>query len=256
MVNFNENHTEVGGYPYIEINDVYYMPCTRCWGTGHYSFDGQSTVCYKCGDSDGARIGREIGDFAATLKHANKRAAAQQKRIADRNAKAAAEVEEHWAKVNATVPQDVIGYLKDKNYLNTKNAFIVSVAEQLQNVSNSRMLSERQIEAVRKYMAREAEESEKKANAEHLAEGRQTITGKVVKVNHYDSQYGLVVKMLVEIDGTHKVFGTVPETFRSQLDYDTDKLVGREVTFIAKVENTDDPTFARFTRPTKAAIKA
>lgn len=30
-------------------------PCSRCSGTGHYSFNGEHSICYKCGGKNGCR---------------------------------------------------------------------------------------------------------------------------------------------------------------------------------------------------------
>lgn len=74
---------------------------------------------------------------------------------------------------------------------------------------------------------------------------RTTIEGVVVstKVNYTD--FGTVLKMLVETDEGWKVWGTVPNSITAEK--------GDRVQFVARVEaSNDDPLFGFYSRPTKA----
>lgn len=132
------------------------------------------------------------------------------------------------------------------------NSFLADVARKLRQYGN---LSTKQVEAVRKAVARinEPEEKEEEVTTPVLT-GKQIITGVVLTTRYVDSQYGGNLKMLVRDDRGFKVWGSVPRSltqdadgFYSQLAHDT------RVKFNATVEaSNDDPSFGFFKRPTKA----
>lgn len=137
------------------------------------------------------------------------------------------------------------------------NPFLADVARKLRQYGN---LSTKQVEAIRKAMARIAkpEEKEEEITAPVLT-GKQIITGTVLSTKYVESQFGGSLKMLVRDDRGFKVWGSVPRSltqgddgFYSQLANDT------RVKFTATVEvSNDDPCFGFFKRPTKAeAISA
>lgn len=85
---------EILSEPFKENNKMYVyvkQPCPRCSATGHYSFDGSSTTCYKCGGGKWFKTKvryytesqRAAMDKAAE-KRAEKRAAIQAERAAAR----------------------------------------------------------------------------------------------------------------------------------------------------------------------------
>jgi hypothetical protein len=125
-------------------------------------------------------------------------------------------------------------------------------------------LSERQIGAAErairqhaereaKRLAREAQWAAERAAASPAPAGRVQVTGKVIKLVDYPSDYafdGYVTKMIVVDDAGWRVFITVPAAI-GQVEQ------GQRVKFMAKLEpKSDDPTFAKGSRPTKAEILA
>jgi hypothetical protein len=130
-------------------------------------------------------------------------------------------------------------------------------------------LSERQIEAVRRSVQRDAEfaarraaEREALVDAPPLAEGRQRIVGEIVSAKEQDTMYGLQRKMLVRLADGNKVWGTVPSSIIDAAwsmdrpgDTTRDRLVGLQVQFTAQVERSHDDThFGFFKRPTNAEV--
>lgn len=58
-------------------------PCTRCGGTGHYSFNGEHSRCYKCDGKNGARSLTKRGVAAKAYYLAKFRVAASDIKIGD-----------------------------------------------------------------------------------------------------------------------------------------------------------------------------
>lgn len=76
--------------------------------------------------------------------------------------------------------------------------------------------------------------------------GRVTVTGEVLMIKFYDSDYGGSLKMIVRDDTGYRVFVTVPSAIQ------VDK--GDRVSFTATITPADDdPTFSFGKRPTKAS---
>ncbi len=106
-------------------------------------------------------------------------------------------------------------------------------------------------------LEREADERTRQETAEAAEikapapEGRLAVTGTVLGCKVKESMYGPTLKMLVKVEteaGSWKCWGTVP----SALD---EELKGRRVTFTAAFKpSDDDPSFAFFSRPTKASL--
>lgn len=139
-------------------------------------------------------------------------------------------------------------------------------------------LSERQVAAIVKTLARDAE---REAQAEDetpkgvVAFGRQTVTGIVLGLKMVDTRFGYALKMLVETQmggGRVKVYGSAP-TIKDPCPHDaeadcacdgdeTARYIirrierGDEVTFTAAFEQSnDDPAFGFFKRPTKGSLR-
>ena len=110
--------------------------------------------------------------------------------------------------------------------------------------------SERQIEALREAVARDAERAAEQATeiTAPVITGRIQITGTVLTTKWQDSHFGSTLKMLVRDDRGFKVWGTVPSSLPNTES-------GDRVTFTAAVEaSDDDETFGFFKRPTKAQL--
>lgn len=98
----------------------------------------------------------------------------------------------------------------------------------------------------------QAERDERDAahqNGQDSPEGRVEITGSILCFKWQSSDYGDVLKMLVQDDRGFRVWGTVPKS----LD---DAERGSRVTFTATLtQSSRDAKFGFFKRPTKAAIQ-
>ena len=82
---------------------------------------------------------------------------------------------------------------------------------------------------------------------EDVTEGRQVINGTVLALKNQESDWGSVLKMLVQDDKGFRVWGSVP----SSLDCNRED----HITFTATVTPSDkDSKFGFFKRPTKAAV--
>lgn len=126
-------------------------------------------------------------------------------------------------------------------------------------------LTERQSAAVEKFAAkadefaardaeRQAEREAELANAAPLADGRRSISGKVISTKWQEGDYGTTAKMLVKEDDGNKVWGTVPESLFRE-GHDLDGMKGLRVEFTATVERSrDDEHFGFYKRPTGATI--
>lgn len=132
------------------------------------------------------------------------------------------------------------------------NDFIKDVARKLRQYGE---LSERQIEAVRRAVVRDAERAARQeAQAEEatapVPTGRVTITGTVVMRRFYENDFGGSIKIIVkgETDGGFwKVFVTEPAAITTE--------VGDVVTLTATIEASDkDESFGFGKRPSKASV--
>lgn len=114
---------------------------------------------------------------------------------------------------------------------------------------------------------RDAERAEKVANAQPLVAGRQQIRGTVLSGRVADTHFGMVTKILVEMEDGNRVWGTAPayllDEVWEELLYgvegtsfqirDEDVVAaarGREVEFRGTVQpKEDDPHFGFYSRP-------
>lgn len=103
------------------------------------------------------------------------------------------------------------------------------------------------------FIAEQKTEEEKsvldKAHSEgaDVADGRQVINGTVLAMKNQESDWGSVLKMLVQDDRGFRVWGSVP----SSLDCNRED----QITFTATVSQSDkDSKFGFFKRPTKASV--
>lgn len=97
-------------------------------------------------------------------------------------------------------------------------------------------------------LAEHEEEMKRSEMFEPLQEGRYEVSGEVLGFKEVVSGYGSTMRMLVELESGHRVFGTLP----SSID---DAQKGDKIVFTAAFTpkpNAND--FGWFTRPTKARI--
>jgi hypothetical protein len=257
----NYTETTIEGYTYLVVGETFYTGCKRCGGTGHYSFDGQSTVCYECRNVDRARLGSLVGDRAEAEKHAHRRAVAKARRDAKRNAEALARMEK-MAEAQAALSADVREFLlaaeqRIEDGLERSN-FVRSMVDRY-NTYRAMVewggFSEGQINAIRKVISDRAADSNARAELGPVATGRRLIEGVVQSVKLVEGDWGSTFKMLViEADG-HKVYGSIPNNLLEGRM--SDDLIGLQVTLTATVEQSrNDESFGIFKRPTKAGISA
>lgn len=216
--------------------------CHRCGGGGIYHTYG---LCFHCGGRGIESAANSKQKFPNTLA-----------RIEQENAEAAAA-----ASAAAALPDDVTAALQANRDSDRPNEFLGDLHATV--YGRGLMLSEKQIEAVRRIAARAAEwEASKAAEAIALAavpgltEGRQRIVGEVVTVKWSNGQYP-ALKMLVRLADGNKVYGTVPAALDPYPDADEQTLVGATVEFTGTIEpSADDPHFGFFSRPAKASVLA
>lgn len=257
----NYTETVIEGYSYLIVGETFYTGCKRCGGTGHYSFDGQSSVCYECRNDARARLGSLVGDRATAEAHAHKRAQAKARRDAKRNAEALARMEK-MAEAQAALPADVREFLETSGQriedgLERSN-FVRSMVDRY-NTYRAMVewggFTPAQVAAVRKVITDRQADSNARAELGPVATGRRLIEGIVQSVKLVDGDWGSTFKMLViEADG-HKVYGSIPNNLLEGRM--SDDLIGLQVSLTATVEaSRNDESFGIFKRPTKAGISA
>lgn len=131
------------------------------------------------------------------------------------------------------------------------NDFYRSMAQQLRKNGE---LSERQVAAYTKAVARDAERAAQRAAEGELdapaPSGKVTVVGKVLSLKVQSSAYGDTLKMLVRDDRGFKVWVSVPAAING-----SDTVAGVRVQFTATLEVSDrDECFAFGKRPTKASV--
>jgi hypothetical protein len=177
------------------------LPCGRCGGYGEYSFNSMDgSMCYGCyGAGTGKPIEWTDAERIAKRRTADK-ARAEKKRIA-------ALLDSAYA-FNALFDEaaDVIAWLSDKT---DRNGFIGDVARKLRDNST---LSERQIAAIRKIIAQDAEKKESAKAAGHFGEigKRVEVEVQIVSIKAIESQFGesLLLTMKTREGHTLKSFAS------------------------------------------------
>lgn len=191
-----------------------------------------------------------IKDRAAREQAALEKALAREKFNAEN-----AEVVEYLMAINPEA--DYVG--QDPQVRRNISEFELSLARQLRNKGE---LSEAQVEAIKKTIARNAEFAARKAeeakDAGPFRSGKRTVEGVIVSSKWQDSQYGGAMKMLIKEDDGNKVWGTMPELIVSYVlarPISYDDIRGMRVRFNASVEQSrNDEHFGFYKRPTKPEI--
>jgi hypothetical protein len=98
---------------------------------------------------------------------------------------------------------------------------------------------------------RKAQRELEAANAAPVVEGRQTISGEVLKAEWRETHFGAALKITVKTVDGRVFWGTAPSALGEVTR-------GQQVVFVATVEKTDRPNFGFFKRPsvTKAMAAA
>jgi len=134
-------------------------------------------------------------------------------------------------------------------------------ADLLRKLTQYGSLTEGQLAAVERNMAKDVERAEsretqaaewaaiKRPIPELFSNTRATITGTVLSLKDTYNDFGPVTKMLVLDDHNFKVWGTCPRAIIDDVDR------GSRVTFAAAIKiSDDDESFGFFSRPTSATL--
>lgn len=165
-----------------------------------------------------------------------------------------------------------LAFLNDKDHEHT-NSFVADVARKLRRYGE---LSERQVDAVRRSIVRDAEFAAKRAEQQAadaetnwipVPSGRIVVEGVVLSAKWKDSDFGSNLKLLIQVDtaaGSFKVYGNAPISLLGRNEWDDEGQIsvpavgrGDKVRFTATVERapwSDDEFFGTFKRPAKAEI--
>ncbi|QFP95358.1 hypothetical protein SEA_YUUY_29 [Microbacterium phage YuuY] len=284
---------EFEGFYYVVTNDgVFGKGCSRCGGTGHYSFNGYDSICYLCNNNWEARLGDIFETEAEAQKWCHGRALAKARRDAKREQERLAKLAKRDAAWDALEASHPAVWALLTSVLNVRawnqpngdvypssterDSFVLQLADQLWKL-DERPFSERQIAALQRVADRRAEQ-QAEAEAHPAPEGRVVVTGEVVSAKAVEGDYGTAYKILVKDDAGFKVWCSIPKAQADQA-YDeyrethqesytwgpdcwllgadgTDEqgVKGRRITFTATLQpSKDDKSFAFGSRPTKGA---
>lgn len=271
------SEVSAGGADWVQVegSEKFTKLCRKCGGTGqHWAVHQDDGVCYSC---NGSGVDHRTG--TKTLKELEQKLAAKAREFARKEAARLAICAERDARVaRLAAAEPAIADLLQKTYDNeneayntgdynvvsSTNKFLREMAAQIHN-AQGRDLSERQLEAVRKFTVA------RPSTGAPVVEGRYEMVGKVVSTKTVESDFGTGYKMLVELADGQRVFGSIPNNLWSEVEFlggyrklawdETDgvmkKLVGMELKFTATVERSSkDESFGFFKRPTKASVVA
>lgn len=183
----------------VEIEGTIYDPCKRCTVGGHYSFNGQDSICYGChGYSHG-----KVTDEADIVRRyvARQKAEARRIKAAEKAAKEQADALAAWVAENAEIAEALKAHViptDDEGYTDfsfkPRDKFLSSLADQ----ASYKALSPKQTEAARTALARLAEQD--KARAEKrgfdIALGHWGEVGKRAEVT-------VTVEKIIVIEGDY-----------------------------------------------------
>lgn len=241
MIEYRDPHPDKKG------TDLVRETCMKCGGTGVYV--GHSSITWKRGDAGEAPwcfdcngVGYHdvrVSSIRARVRREVKRAEEMEREAVEALREAARREQEvtEWISNHTDVWQWLAEHAERSRF-----AF-----DLIQSLNERGSLSDRQVEAVRKAIARD----EATATGADVPEGRETVTGEVVTLKEVEDNYspygGTIIKMVVLDDRGFKVYGTRPSSLAG-----VDR--GSRVTFTAALApSDDDPKFGFFKRPTKAA---
>lgn len=284
---------EFEGFYYVESTDgLFGKGCSRCGGTGHYSFNGVDSICYKCSNVWEYRMGDLFDTREQAEKWCHQRAVRKAQADRKREAEHAKLLFKYVGKVQDVINRaaDVAEFLLQVNLRTSfedepgvtyeKDTFVIAMAEALQYPAQAdKPFSDRMIEATRKVIAKRTER-QVEAAAHPAPTGRVAVTGEIVSCKVQESDFGTQYKVLVKDDQGFKVWCSLPSAQRSEqhdlfYDWVQEKgsylgdfgpwcffvgtgdfqgVKGRRITFTATLEpSKDDVSFAFGSRPTKGA---
>ena len=179
------------------IEDRY---CPKCGGKGYGGWFPDGGVCYMCGGSGGYHKAFVKLYTEEQLKKLND---AAEKRIANKLAQIEAE-----KAANKKALMDQYGDLIEKaKPFTEQNSFLNDIIYGIES-GKFNSLTEKQVSAIEKTVARIKEQEEKKKIKGDAPLGKQVVSGTILTVKRQNSPYGIVTKMLVELDNLSTVWGT------------------------------------------------
>lgn len=267
------------------INPADYEPLP--WPNAFQDLGYPAATCYHCGHriryaagykhlptGEHVVFGEECADLIDTENRISyefkrlRKAAAEKRKQEKRN--------QEWIDRREAMEQDfpeVVEFMEITNWQAEKFTFLIDMKFAYDKWGS---LTERQISAVEKIMAKRIQQAEAKLDEEEpvndAPDGRTFAVGKVVSLKHQDGYYGSTLKMLVVLDDGNKVWGTVPQALvdatTPQWGWDEDKneyfpiapeygtdIRGLWVKFNATFKRSDnDSHFSTFKRPGKVEI--
>jgi hypothetical protein len=273
---------EINGYYFVSTDGVFYRGCTRCGGTGHYSFNGYDSICSKCNNVFELRLGTYIGTREDAEKDATKREKARLAREAKREQERLKLVAKQDAKVAAAraAYPGVIEFLESLDVYEERSSFITSMIENVTFVSNhDKPFTENMAKAVQREMEKRVARQAEIAATEPVPAGRQVVTGEIVGTKIVEGDYGTAYKITVKDDRGFRIYVSLPKAQADEAydqwfaehpepytygpacwflgidGHDDDHgIKGRRITFTATLEQSrDDASFGFGSRPTKGS---
>lgn len=101
---------------------------------------------------------------------------------------------------------------------------------------------------------REDERYERAQRGDVLKEGRYELSGVVKRIRYKDTEWGISMKCVIQLDEYKAVYGTLSDDMYCALVGDgvEDDMIGKRITFTARVKQSDDdPLFGYYSRPSK-----
>jgi hypothetical protein len=240
-------------FKYVKVT----TKCVRCGGSGRYGHYG---ACYRCGGvgADPSIRDRQIV-FASNVTEARQKAIRQEetdrlslqreKARTRRERKRAEKVQTGVAKVEADYPGIGAALQTDHDIVQDINNRV----QQYGNISPAQAaLVFKLAKEVRKKGTVEERRAQERAAAADAPTGRETIQGRILKVTERVEGPGYhartVVKLLVKSNSGYLAWGSAPRGIG-------EATTGDEIEFTATfTPSDDDPKFAFYKRPTKAAL--
>ena len=281
------------GFFYITANGHFYKGCSRCGGTGHYSFNGYDSICYKCRNVQEWRLGEEFPTQDAAEKWCHQRAVRRAQRLAKAEKERLAKLAKRqaaWDALAASHPAIWEMLSKAANLSQTlngeeptyteRNTFVWTMSEQLWHMDEW-SYSEKMLTALQTIADKRSEEAREASNATLAPTGRVAITGEIISAKAQEGDFGTAWKIVVKDDRGFRVYVSLPkaqteELFDEFYTWAEDNghhtlhdfgpycwllgadswsgAKGRRITMTATLEpSSDDPSFAFGSRPAKGS---
>lgn len=230
-------------------NPVWHRRCERCGGSGMYATYSavDDNVCYRCWGVPERMV---QGPFTTVkVARALKARTTRRKNKAKNEAAAEARRQERAA----TKRQEGLMFLAQHDLTPERLAILGDFGRSLaEGAEKYGSLTPNQLAAAQRSLAKhDANAEAKKAQGVGPApEGRQEVTGKIIKLTWKHGDYGSSLKATMILDNGSKVYLTVPRKFEDDVN------VGDYFTVKASFEvSRKDPHFSFGSRPHGASAK-